>query len=340
MTEPDPFERTADPLGEALHFIRLSGTFYCRSELTAPWGLEMPAMESSMWFHVVTEGRCALEADGLDLPLLPGDFVLVPHGRGHRLRTSAAALTPAVIELPQEMVSERYSILRYGGGGARTSLVCGVVRFEHPFATELVALLPPVIHLDAASGPDAEWMQSTLKLMAVEARQLLPGGETVVTRLADVLVIQAIRAWLRRAPLARTGWLGALRDERIGRAIMSVHREPEHPWTVASLAARASMSRSAFAARFLDLAGEAPMQYVTRHRIRLAQASLAEGGANVGELATQLGYRSEAAFSRAFKRVTGISPRDSRRAADARRRRSDSSAAEATHTGRPSSPVP
>jgi AraC-like DNA-binding protein len=158
-------------------------------------------------------------------------------------------------------------------------------------------------------------MARTIELLGAEARELRPGGEAVITRLADILVIQALRTWMERDPAARTGWLGALRDESIGRALSRVHRDPAHPWTVASLARVAAMSRSAFAARFTELVGEPAMQYVTRWRMNLARARLAEADAPLGQLAAQLGYRSEAAFGRAFKRFVGVSPGAARRAA-------------------------
>jgi AraC-like DNA-binding protein len=160
-------------------------------------------------------------------------------------------------------------------------------------------------------------MQSVFRLMAVEAREFQPGGEAVITRLADVLVIQAIRAWIETAPAARTGWLGALQDPQIGRALALIHRDPARAWTVASLASELAMSRSAFAARFTELVTEPAMQYVTRWRMHVAQNALETEGATVAQLADRLGYRSEAAFARAFKRVVGIPPGAVRHAAAA-----------------------
>jgi AraC-like DNA-binding protein len=148
-------------------------------------------------------------------------------------------------------------------------------------------------------------MQAVFRLMAAEARAFRPGGEAVITRLADVLVIQAIRAWIETAPAARTGWLGALQDPQIGHALALIHRDPTRPWTVASLAHELARSRSAFAARFSQLVDQPAMQYLTRWRMQLAQHALQTEGATVAELATRLGYQSEAAFARAFKRVTG-----------------------------------
>jgi AraC-like DNA-binding protein len=303
----------SDPLGEALHLLRMSGTFYFRSELSAPWGLSIPAMPDCLWFHVVTTGHALLEVDDDEARLLrPGELALVPHGNGHRLRGDPEALTPSVLGIPHHFVTDRYAIIRHGGGGTGTTLVCGAVRFDHPAARSLVEQLPATIHLtDTATGTGdsgGEWVQSTLRMMAAEAAQLRPGGETVLTRLSDVLVIQAIRAWMTTDQGARSGWLSALRDRQIGRALALVHQDPARDWTVAALAAACAMSRSAFAARFTELVGEPAMQYVTRWRMHTALGELTESDATIGELAGRLGYRSEAAFSRAFKRVVGIAP--------------------------------
>ena len=144
--------------------------------------------------------------------------------------------------------------------------------------------------------------------MAAEAKALRPGGETVITRLADIMVIQAIRSWIEEDPTAQIGWLGALQDKHIGNAILAIQKEPERPWSVATLAQEVAMSRSAFAARFKELVEESPMQYVTRWRMNVALTWLKEGDVSLSELAERLGYQSEAAFSRAFKRAMGISP--------------------------------
>ena len=314
MATLDPWA-PADPLGEALHFLRMNGAFYCRSELTAPWGLTLPPMSGYVWFHVVTSGRVWLEAGAADRRVLgPGDLALVPHGEGHVLRSEPGAAAPGILDLDRELVSERYEILRHGEGGDPTTLICGAVRFDHPSAHNLVAILPQLIHVEHTGSAQSDWLQGTLRLMAAEARELRPGGEAVITRLGDILVIQAIRSWIETDPAARTGWLGALHDRQIGRAITLIHRDPARAWTLASLADEVAMSRSAFAARFTELVGEPPMGYLARWRMHLARDALTEQGSTVAELANRLGYRSEAAFARAFKRVIGTPPGAVRRA--------------------------
>lgn len=304
----------ADPLGEALHFLRMSGVFYCRSELTEPWALALPPMQDFLMLHVIMSGLCWLQVEGHpDRLLQPGDVAVVPHGKGHQLASAPEMQGAKLFELPREQLSERYEILRLGGGGAPATAVCGVFQFDHPAARQLVRLLPRMIVVEARNAPHMDWIQSTLRLMAAEARELRPGGETVITRLADILVIQAIRSWIAQDPAAQTGWLGALQDKQIGRIISLIHREPARAWTLESLAAQAAMSRSAFAARFTVLVGESAMHYVTRWRMNTALTWLREEKTSVGDLSRRLGYESEPAFSRAFKRYNGISPGAARR---------------------------
>jgi AraC-like DNA-binding protein len=298
----------SDPLGEALHCVRMNGAFYCRTELTAPWGLTLPPLPDYMWFHVVASGALELQADGDALSLQRGDVALVTHGAGHVLRSARDAPAPGILELEREEVSDRYEILRHGGGGATTRVMCGAVRFEHPAARTLVAALPETIRIDALAAPDVERIHGILSLIAAETARPRPGGEAVITRLADVLVIQAIRVWIETDPDAQTGWLGALRDRQIGPALALIHADPARAWTVAALAREVAMSRSAFAARFTTLVGEPAMQYLTRVRMQVAVTALRDEGASVAELASRLGYRSQAAFARAFKRVVGVAP--------------------------------
>lgn len=212
-------------------------------------------------------------------------LALVPHGEGHRLASAPEANAAALFDLPREQVGERYEILRHGGGGAPTTMICGAVRFDHPAARQLVRMLPRRITVASSASPERQWMQSTLALMAAEAAQNRPGGETLVTRLADILVIQAIRTWIETDPGARTGWLGALQDRQIGRALLLMHRRPEKDWTVAELAGEAAMSRSAFAARFTELVGQSPQRYLVQWRMHLACACLTDSDVPLLDLA-------------------------------------------------------
>ncbi|MFE6286066.1 AraC family transcriptional regulator [Streptomyces sp. NPDC057877] len=308
------FPTPDDLLGEVLHPLRLTGTLYCRAELTAPWGVEVPELSELMAFQVVTAGRCWLETDAAEPYLLQqGSLTLIPHGTPHRLRSSPQAATEPLFQIPVEQISDRYEIMRHGGGGEVTQITYGVVRFDHVAAHRLLAQLPPVLHIETWDEDVSGWLHSTLRLIAREARALRPGGETVITRLADVLVIQAIRSWLDSAPEARQGWLAALRDEHIGRALASIHRAPEREWSVSSLAGEAGMSRSAFSARFTELVGEPVMRYLTRWRMQLARTHLQQTAEPLPAVARRFGYQSEAAFCRAFRRAFAVSPGSLRR---------------------------
>lgn len=305
-----------DPLGGVLGNLRMRGTFYSRTDCTAPWGVEMPALDACMTFHVITEGSCLLEVDGEVHALSAGDLALVPHGRGHLLRSGpGAVITGRADLLPQDYVAEHYSVLRVDGGGAPTRLLCGVLEPKRPGAAHLLDLLPPVLLVDAGNPARGGWLSVLLGMITDEVRHDRPGAEAVVTRLADVVVIQAIRGWLETGATG-PGWLRALRDPQVGRAVALVHRDPGAAWTLDRLARETRMSRSAFAARFTELAGEPALRYVTRWRMHLATVELARG-ARVGELARRLGYDSEAAFSRAYRRVTGIPPVAARKRSEA-----------------------
>lgn len=305
-----------DPLGEALHLLRLSGTFYCSPELTAPWGLEVPEMPGQMMLIVMTEGSCHLELAGNDpLMLRPGQLVLLPSGKAVALRSGPDADLQPLFDIPAIRHTPYYETMVHGGGGATTRMTGGVLRVDHLVARRLIGILPEILVLDAQDAAPNSWLEGTLALLREEARFPRPGGETILTRLTDVLVVQVIRAWLDAEDAAETGWLAALRDPRLGRALAAVHAAPGDPWSVARLAREAGMSRSAFSAHFGRLLGETPMTYVQWWRIQCASEALQETRRPIAEIALDFGYESEAAFGRSFKRVTGATPGQLRRSA-------------------------
>ncbi|OZD04742.1 AraC family transcriptional regulator [Rhodococcus sp. 06-235-1A] len=317
MHGPDPWT-SPDPLGEALHFVRMTGSFYVRSEMSGSWGLELPAMDDALWFHTVVDGRCVLSVPGEPTrELVPGDFALVPHGRGHVLAADveASARATSVHDVPHEYISDRYALIsQHGDGtGRAATLVCGAVRLDHPAAQQLVRLLPALVVVDAEPGPRQSRMQNILAMVADEARVLEPGGEAVITRLSDILVIHALRSWIANTPGAQSGWLGALQDDRVGAALALIHGHPHERWTVATLAASVNMSRSGFSARFTELVGDSVMSYLATWRMQVAHETLRSEDVVLAELARRSGYLSEAAFGKAFKRATGVSPGSVRR---------------------------
>ncbi|MGE9270233.1 MAG: cupin domain-containing protein [Verrucomicrobiales bacterium] len=303
----------SDPLGEALHSLRMSGTFYASSELSSPWAMALPAMTNCLMFHVVTEGVCRIESEEIGVrKLSAGDFALIPHGRGHQLKSRSQVPVVDLFDLPRERMSPRYERIKFGGGGAACRLICGAVSMDDPIAQCLIEGLPEVLVM-RADTPANEWLMGMVRLMMVEAREMRAGGDTIITRVSDILVVQAIRHWLENDPLAHAGWLGALRDRRIGRAVALIHRHPSRSWSVQELAENVGLSRSAFSSRFTSLVGETPMRYLRQWRFRVATNWLRESDRPLAEIAAQLDYQSEAAFNRAFKAFTGQTPGKVRR---------------------------
>ena len=275
----------------------MSTTYFVRAELSAPWGLELPA-GGRVSFHFVVAGRCWLSGAGDGRWLAPGDLAVVPHGGTHRIADQPDRTADDLTALPRRDLGRRSSLLRHGGGGSPALLLCGravLDQADEPLVGQLPALL-------VLSGPSGGALAATL---AQEAANTAPGAETVIARLVDVLVVYALRTWLRSAP--RNGYLGALRDPHLGPVLARMHRDPGHAWSVATLAAAARLSRSVFAERFTATVGRTPMAYLTEIRMRLATTLLTDGLAPA-TVAARTGYDSVAAFSRAYKRTTGDSP--------------------------------
>lgn len=300
-----------DPLADPLRLLKLDGVLHCAAELSAPWGLEIPRIEHCMAIHIVNQGKAYLDIAGQPTREVPGgSLVMIPHGTAHQLRSEPGVKVTPLTEIPVQLITDRYERMSFGGGGAITSIsYCGV-RYDPLGAMRLTQVLPLVIHLDARAGED-EWLLDTARFIAREANATRPGSEAIITRLADIVVVQAIRSWLTASD-GQHGWLAALKDRQIGRALAAIHSDPAFDWSVELLANQIGMSRSSLAARFKQLVGQSVMQYVTEWRMQLARLELAEGY-TVTQVAENYGYQSEAAFSRAFKRVFDRPPGQVRR---------------------------
>jgi AraC-like DNA-binding protein len=295
----------SDVLADTLHGFGMSGVFYAVSELAAPWGIAMPPLPGTMVFHLLTYGAAVIEVERERVEVRPGDLLLVPHGRGHTILDVDGSPPTPLFDLPRVEQTERYERVRVTGDGDRTELVCGAVSFTGLGVGRLVRSLPPVIMV--ARDEDSGWQRAALEVIAAESRHPQPGSDVVTARLADVLVVQAVRAWLEAAAPDR-GWVAGLRDPLLGRALSAFHADPAAPWSLDSLARTAGMSRSAFAARFTDLMGETAIGYVTAWRMDLAARLVAEQSLPLSRVAERVGYRSEAAFNRAFRRAHGQTP--------------------------------
>jgi AraC-like DNA-binding protein len=305
-----------DALTDILDMLKPRGRVYCCSEMSAPWAMSLPA-DGYAHFHVIERGGAWLRLEGAKqlTPLASGDLVLMPHGNGHVLADSPKT-KPVPINRLVEGKADSAILLQHGGGGAQTLMICGSFQIVNSDHNPLLAVLPPLIHIPGGREQLDGWLEPTLKMLAYEARHLRPGSETMVGRLIDIILLQAVRVWIEEQPQDRGGWLGALRDPHIGAALGLIHREPQRKWSVSALAREVAMSRSIFAAKFTSLVGEPPLTHLTGWRLWQASRLLAEENLPVGEVALRVGYESEPAFSKAFKRHFGQPPLAYRRGQD------------------------
>lgn len=291
-----------------LDSLRMQSAFFTNSTLSSPWAMSMPPMANCMMFHLVMEGEVRFSAEQSSFTLGKGDFVLFPKGDGHSLSDGKCKRVTPLAALPIQCVTERYETLVFGGGGKSAHLICGALLFQHPLAIKLLGILPAVIKI---SHDDAELVgivTSISDLLNSETQRLSVGSEAVIARLADILVIAAMRQYLSELDDDELSWLSALEDERIGKSLRLIHDQPQKHWSLEELAIAVGMSRTSFALQFKRLVGNTPMDYLTEWRMSMAYSKLQLSKDTVLAIALDIGYQSEAAFSRAFKKVIGKSP--------------------------------
>jgi len=314
-----------DALSHVLQAVELSGAVFLSAEFTAPWCVisqadseictaYLPRSDRVVSYHMIASGSCmACLEDGREpvLQLQAGDLLVVPQGDAHLLG-SDLSLTPAPSAplLAQHVASNPGEILRlsHGAGGDMTRMVCGFLTCDGILSNPLLQSLPRLFKVSVGSGAESAWLVPALAFAAAEAAVPRPGGATVLGKLSELLFVHALRRCLDSLPAHETGWLAALRDRYVGPAMLRLHADPAYPWTVDGLAGEVGLSRSAFAQRFSGLLGQPPMQYLARWRLRVAARELRTGTGSVAALAGKVGYESEAAFSRAFKREFGVPP--------------------------------
>jgi AraC-like DNA-binding protein len=310
-------EQGTDVLSDVLDTMRLSTLMHGRFELYAPWGVQFPRSPGA---HIVliARGSARLEVQGVEgaVILSAGDLALLPHGDGHTLR-DAEGSPLHVLGKGECQRARGVGPIRLGGSGARTTLVAGSFRLGASPNTLLFEGLPHLIHIAADDPVTAPSFASTAQLLITESASTSPGATVVMSRLADILFVQALRAHIAGRECREHG-LRALADPQIGKALSLIHERPAEPWTVESLATAVALSRSGFAARFSALVGEPPLEYLARWRMTKAAQLLRESELPLSEVAVATGYQSEASFNRAFKRWGGSAPgayrRDHRRA--------------------------
>jgi AraC-like DNA-binding protein len=299
-----------DVLADVLQSIHLRSTLYCRARLGAPWGIGVPRREEVAVFHIVTEGACWLTVQGTDQPVAcrAGDLIILPHGHAHTVTDQPATPAAAFEDFVAWYPPDEHGLVYGGGQGAVSTLVCGEFRLEASPSSPLHSLLPIYLRAGGQQRRANPWVRAILPLVRAEARGHQPGAETVITRLSEILFIQSVREYLHTVDDAGVGWLKALRDPQIGQVLASIHRQPEQHWTVDALARRVGLSRSALAAKFTRLVGRPPLHYLAEVRLTKAAALLRTQPATLLEVARSVGYESEVALSKAFKRRFGVAP--------------------------------
>jgi AraC-like DNA-binding protein len=331
-----------DPLSDALRSVHLTGAIFLDAELGAPWGfaspptstsshLLAPSAERLVLFHLLVEGQATVRVDGYDsVALEAGDIVVLPRGDAHALWNGPGRqLTDGALLLPK-ILNGAIASERGGGSGPLTKFICGYIGCDRHAERLFLGGLPPVFKVNIRGEASGEWIESSIRHLASERGSTSPGRSALLAKLAEALFIETLRRYMEEMPEERTGWLAAARDPAVGRALAAIHREPAQRWTVAGLAKQAGASRSVFASRFNQLLGEAPLAYLTRWRIQLGARLLESTDDSVLQIALEVGYESEAAFNRAFKREFELPP--------ARYRRGQSSERGARGRARPQVP--
>lgn len=314
-----------DPLSDALRSVRLTGAIFLDAELGMPWGFASPPTSSTahllaptaehlVLFHLLVEGQATARVAGYDsVPLEPGDIVVLPRGDAHELwNGSVRELTDSSALLPK-ILNGAIASERGGGSGPVTKFICGYIGCERHAERLFLAGLPPVFKTNIRRETSGEWLESSIRYLASERSSTRAGRTALLAKLAEALFIETLRRYMEELPEERTGWLAAARDPAVGRALSVIHREPSEPFTVAGLAKHAGVSRTVFAARFSELLGEAPLAYVARWRLQLGARLLETTDDSVLQIAQKVGYESEAAFNRAFKRQFELPPARYRR---------------------------
>jgi AraC-like DNA-binding protein len=334
-----------DVLSDVLRVVRLSGAVFFTADFSSPWALEspiprmlasavMPEAECVVLFHILVDGECEVECQGRPVVTMEGgDVIVFPRGDQHTMRSHDASTPTPLTSIFSPGTHDEPPQLSFGGGGRTSRFVCGYLNCDQRFSP-LVEGLPTMLlvrgrddystieAIDATgSRPtvvpqgSGTWLGTTLKFTINEARSARPGNAAMLGRLTELMFVEILREYMHRLPVDEGGWLAALNDAQVGRVLRLMHTNPVYDWTVDELAREVAVSRSVLAQRFTELVGETPMRYLANWRMQLAKQMMREGTHNIQEVATRVGYDSEAAFNRAFKRATGSPPATWRKSA-------------------------
>jgi AraC-like DNA-binding protein len=313
-----------DAFSDVLRVMRLAGGVFLEAEFTAPWGINgkisaehckpfLVTPRHVIASHFVAAGRMQLQVEGTEpIEVCAGELVLLPHNDLHSFGSDLSVTLLPAHEVMQRLQPGSISRISFGGGGEATQILCGFLGTETSFEP-LLSALPPVLKLDVRATASGAWIESSFRFAVSEIAAGRVGSATVIAKLSELLFVEAVSQYVASLPTERRGWLAGLRDPQIGRALELLHSRPTQAWTAESLALEVGMSRSVFAERFTSLVGQPPMQYLALWRMHVAAQRLREGQSSVAQIAFAVGYESEAAFSRAFKRQFGTSPGSWRR---------------------------
>ena len=309
-----------DALSEALNTVHMISAIFFNAEFTAPWGVAepnaqafarvlAPAAERLIPYHLITEGNAFAQIEGTPrLPLTAGDIVIVPYGDPHILSNgSPAALIDGSAWL-DDYLSDDLSASRCGGGGATTRFVCGFFGCERQADRLFLSGLPPLLKINIRGDASGNWLENSIRHLVFETASGRPGGTVLLCKMAEALFIETLRLYMEALPSGHIGWLAGARDPVVSRVLFLLHRKPWHKWSVAELASEVGASRSAISERFAHFLGESPMTYLSRWRLQFAARVLQMNRKTILQVASEVGYESEAAFNRAFKREFGLPP--------------------------------
>jgi AraC-like DNA-binding protein len=322
-----------DALSETLRVVRLVGAIFINGRFTAPWCYQSPRADSAapllepgaervVIFHFITEGECVVElGDEPPLHLAAGDVVVFPQGDAHRM-ASEPGLKPAKGARLEAVLARRPRQLNFGGAGEATRLVCGYLACDARMARLLLGGLPRILRVNVRGSNAGAWLESSVRYALAEARSPRPGGAGVLAKLAEVLFLEVLRLYIDKQSAGRTGWLAGLGDRVVGVALNAIHQRPAHAWSLEELARASGASRSVLAERFQQMVGSSPMQYLTQWRMLLAANLLSGSNAPLVRIAEDVGYQTDTAFSRAFRREYGVPPAAWRRSQAGARARS------------------
>jgi AraC-like DNA-binding protein/uncharacterized cupin superfamily protein len=316
-----------DPLSEVLRTVRLTGATFFSAEFHAPWGFTSPLIETVarevhdpdahlVLFHLVLEGRATVSVDGAPaIALSAGDVVAFPQGHAHRVWQGRPGRWHDTVPAVRRALAGELQVTRTGGAGELTRFVCGYFSCDRWAAEVVLAGLPSMLTVSVRDGAPRSWLEEAIRFLAAEAASDHAGRGALLTKLSEALFVETLRRWMAALPAGHTGWLAGARDDVTGRALALLHQQPARRWTLETLARETGASRSTLAERFAHYLHESPIAYLARWRLRLGARLLATTRGSVLEVAGRVGYESEAAFNRAFRRAYGVPPGRYRRAA-------------------------